>query len=130
MRLQKGILFATAFVTLSCYAESSEGAVEIDVGAMIDSVISGTDFGDQELVISGIALNQTGNGTSILNLGTMATYKSGAYKNFVSVYDITSRVSEGLPVRVRVIVEMSSAAKLGEDYFVTIETVFRECLTC
>ena len=104
---------------------------QIDVGTLIDRVIAGEDFSGQELIVSGVALNQTTSGEGrVVNVGTRETYKSGSYLNFVSVYDTSVTIKEGAVVRLLVAVEMSRAANLGGESYVMIDTAFRECLSC
>ena len=98
----------------------------IGVGQLIESVISGEDFVGKEFVISGIALsstqfNNTGStGGGVLHVGTKATYQSGVYTNFVSIYGVTSAIAEGDNVLIWVSVEESSATKIGSETYISI----------
>lgn len=103
---------------------------EIEVGALIKRVIDGEDFSGKEIIVSGVALNQTTSGDRLVNIGTNETYKSRAYLNFVSVYDTSVTIKEGKYVSVHVQVETSMATKLGGKSTVLIESAFLECLSC
>ncbi len=120
------VLLLTILFSVQANAE----AEQIDVGTLIDRVIAGEDFSGQEIIISGVALNQTTSGDRLVNVGTRKTYQSGAYLNFVSVYDTNVIIKEGAVVRVRILVEMSRAVTSGGKSFVMIDTAFRECLSC
>ncbi len=123
--------FLHAFlVTILFSVQASAETEQVDVGTFIDRVIAGENFSNQEIVISGVALNQTTSADRLVNVGTRATYQSGAYLNFVSVYDTNVIIKEGAVVRVRVVVEMSRAVTSGGKSFVMIDTAFRECLSC
>ncbi len=115
-------------VTLALPVNSSPE--QIEVGALIERVIGGEEFSGKEIVVSGIALTQTSSGNDLLNIGTNATYKSGAYLNFISVYDTSVAIKEGKYVSVRIQIETSMATKLGGKSVVLIESAFLECLSC
>ena len=116
------------FAALSLPAKSSPE--QIEVGALIKRVIGGEEFSGKEIVVSGIALTQTSSGNDLLNIGTNATYKSGAYLNFISVYDTSVAIKEGKYVSVRIQIESSMATKMGGKSVVLIESAFLECLSC
>ena len=103
---------------------------EISVGILIERVIAGEDFSGQEIIVKGIALNETTSGDRLINLGTMETFRSSAYENFVSVYDVGVVIRKGAKVRIRIYVDESSAAVLGGKKFVVIETTYRDCVAC
>lgn len=124
------IFWVLSIAMLSMVAEARDQAGVMDVGTLIDQVVSGKDFSGKELLITGIALEKTGGESSLLNIGTASTYKSGVYTNFVSVYDVNAIIAKGSKVKIRALVENSSAAKLGTETFVTIETTFIECVSC
>ena len=115
-------------VTLALPVNSSPE--QIEVGALIERVIGGEEFSGKEIVVGGIALTRTSSGNDLLNIGTSATYKSGAYLNFISVYDTSVAVKEGKYVLVRIQIETSMATKLGGKSVVLIESAFLECLSC
>ena len=115
-------------VTLALPVNSSPE--QIEVGALIKRVIGGEEFSGKEIVVSGIALTQTSSGNDLLNIGTSATYKSGAYLNFISVYDTSAVIKEGKYVSVRIQIETSMATKMGGKSVVLIESAFLECLSC
>jgi len=123
-----GVLIFILLTALSLPANSTPE--EIEVGALIKRVIAGEDFSGKEIVVTGIALNQTTSGDRLVNIGTNETYKSRAYLNFVSVYDTSVTIKEGKYVSVRVQVETSMATKLGGKSTVLIESAFLECLSC
>jgi len=118
------------FLTILLSAQADAETEQIDVGTLIDRVIAGEDFSNQEIVIIGVALNQTTSGDRLVNVGTRATYQSGAYSNLISVYDTSVKIEQGTNVKILVLVETSMAATLGGKSFVTIETAFRECVSC
>ena len=123
--------FLHAFlVTILFSVQASAETEQVDVGTFIDRVIAGENFSNQEIVISGVALNQTTSADRLVNVGTRATYQSGAYLNFVSVYDTSVTIKEGDNVRIRVLVETSMASTIGGKPTVLIETAFRECISC
>jgi hypothetical protein len=105
-------------------------AEEIQVGALIDRVIAGEDFAGKKLIISGVALITTTTNERLVNLGTRKTHNSGAFENFVSVYDTDVLITQGKDVSVQVLIETSSAAKLGDRSFVMIESAFIGCVDC
>ena len=122
------ILIIILFAVLSLPANSAPE--EIKVGALIERVIDGEDFSGKEIIVSGVALNQTTSGDRLVNIGTDETFRSGAYLNFLSVYDTSVTIKEGKYVSVRVQVESSMAANLGGKATVLIESAFLECLSC
>lgn len=125
--LVNGIL-GLALVWLPAHARA--GPEEIDVGLLIERVISGEDFSGRELVITGVALNQSTPQDDLVTLATPDTYRSNVYDNFVSVYDTSVIIEKGAVVRVRVHVEQSFFVAVGAKRFVAIQTEFRECLSC
>lgn len=122
------VLSGLILVTTISPAESK--VEEVDVGNLINRVIAGEDFSGREIVISGVALNQTSSGDGLVNIGTNETYKSGAFLNFVSVYDTSVTIKEGKYVSVRVMIESSMATKMGGKSVVLIESAFVECIAC
>ena len=120
------VFLLTILLSVQAHAETEQ----VDVGSLIDRVIAGEDFSNQEIIISGVALNQTTTGDRLVNVGTRATYQSGAYLNFVSVYDTSVTIKEGANVKIRVFVEISRASTIGGNPTVMIETAFRRCLSC
>lgn len=102
----------------------------LTVDALIDRVISGEDFTDRTLIVSGVALNASTATNSLLNLGSRETFESGRFLNFISVYDTSANIAEGQFVRIRVLVETSQATKVGGESVVAIETVFEKCISC
>lgn len=128
--MRTGTFIATLIILLGF--SFTVGAVpdEIEVGAFIDRVIAGEDFADTEITVTGIALNQTTSQDHLVNIGTKETYQSGAYLNFVSVYDTSVTIEKGSHVTLRVSVETASAHNLGDQWAVLIETAFLECLSC
>ena len=121
-------LAALILISPSVQAESS--AAQIEVGALINRVIAGEDFSGKEIVVSGVALNKTSSADRLVNIGTNETYKSGAYLNFVSVYDVSVTINEGKYVSVRILIESSMATKMGKESVVLIESAFVECVSC
>ena len=117
-------------LTVLLSAQANAESERVDVGNLIDRVIAGEDFSDRDIIISGVALNQTTSADRLVNVGTRATYQSGAYLNFVSVYDTSVTINEGSNVQIRVLVETSMASTIGGKPTVIIETAFRECLSC
>ena len=119
---------ALSFVT----GGSVQGAesTELDVGSFISQVTQGEDFSGTEIVLSGIALTNVSGGDKLVNIGTQATYNSGAYENFVSVYDVTSNVRKGSQITVRVKVDSAEGYELGGKNIVLIETNFLSCVSC
>jgi hypothetical protein len=103
---------------------------EIEVGALIERVISGEDFSGKEIILKGVALNQTTTGDHLVNIGTRETYQSGAHLNFVSVYDTSVTIKKGTYATVKVLVETSSAYNLGGQWTIVIETAYLECIAC
>lgn len=119
--------FSVATISLVCAADDT---ARVSAGDLISQVISGQNFSGTELRVSGVALSKTSAGSGLVNLGSQATYRSGVYENFVSVYDVPVNISQGSSVELLVTVEESSAVKLGERIFVTIETSFLRCIKC
>ena len=118
-------------MTLCLLSTQARGETEeISVGILIERVIAGEDFSGQEIIVKGIALNETTSGDQLVNLGTMETFRSSAYENFVSVYDVGVVIRKGAKVRIRIYVDESSAAVLGGKNFVVIETTYRDCVSC
>lgn len=103
---------------------------EISVGVLIERVIAGENFSGREIIVSGVALNKTTSGDRLVNIGTMETFRSSAYENFISVYDVGVVIRKGATVRIRIYVDESSAAILGGKNFVVIETTYRDCVSC
>ncbi len=126
----KSTILRALFLTILLWVQANAETEQFDVGTLIDRVIAGEDFSGQELIISGVALNETTSADRLVNVGTRATYQSGAYLNFVSVYDTNVTINEGSNVQIRVLVETSIANTVGGKPTVIIETAFRECLSC
>ncbi len=117
-------------LTILLAVQANAETEQIDVGTLIDRVIAGEDFSGQVIILSGVALNQTTSRDRLVAVGTRATYQSGAYSNLISVYDTSVKIEKGTNVKILVLVEISMAATLGGKSFVTIETAFRECISC
>ena len=126
----KSTILRALFLTILLWVQANAETEQFDVGTLIDRVIAGEDFSGQELIISGVALNETTSWDRLVNVGTRATYQSGAYSNFVSVYDTSVKIEQGANVKIQVLVETSMATTMGGKSFVTIETAFRECVSC
>lgn len=124
---------STALLCVMCAVSpltANSAPEEVEVGALIKRVIAGEDFSGKEIVLKGVALNQTTTGDRLVNIGTNETYKLRAYLNFVSVYDTSAMIKEGKHVIVRVLIETSMATKLGGKSTVMIESAFMECVAC
>lgn len=105
--------------------QGSTGGRAVVCEDLINLVLGGEDFAGQTLTVSGVALNDTEGG--LVNVGTQETYRSGVYENFISVYDVPMQVKAGTSVRVRVIVESSSATEFPNGKtFVVLESAFLE----
>ena len=125
------ILLAVVAMMFAASISLAESAVEeIEVGVLIQRVIAGEDFSGKEIIVSGVALNQTTSRDRVVGIGTSETYNSSGYLNFVSVYDTTVMIKEGKNVSVRVLIETSMATKLGGKSVVMIESAFVECVAC
>ena len=89
-------------MTLCLLSTQARGETEeISVGILIERVIAGEDFSGQEIIVKGIALNETTSGDRLVNLGTMETFRSSAYENYVSIYDVDMVIRKGANIRVR-----------------------------
>lgn len=106
------------------------GADPMDVSSFIDRVIEGEDYSGQEVVIRGIALGEVSDGDRLVNIGTQATYNSGAYENFVSVYDVATDVREGNQITMRIKIDSTAGYELGGKNFVLIEATYKACTSC
>ena len=114
MRLKSNFFFIVPCLLLLSVQANAEPE-EIYVGDLIDRVISGEDFAGRELVLTGISLDETSrDGDRLVKLGTFETYQSGAYSDFVSIYDASESIKEDFVMRVRVVIETSYALREDE----------------
>lgn len=128
----KNLSIVLVFLTLALTALSAESAdpEEIDVGDFINRVVQGEDFSGQQVLLTGVALGDVSSGDRLLNIGTLSTYSSGAYENYVSVYDTTQNIRKGSRVVMLIEVESSSGYELGGKGIVLIEAVYQSCQSC
>lgn len=128
----KNLSIVLVFLTLALTALSAESAdpEEIDVGDFINRVVQGEDFSGQQVLLTGVALGDVSSGDRLLNIGTLSTYSSGAYENYVSVYDTTPNIRKGSRVVMLIEVESSSGYELGGKGIVLIEAVYQSCQSC
>jgi len=128
MRLKSSFLHLVSYLLLLSVQANAE-AEEIYVGDLIERVISGEDFAGRELVLTGISLNETTrDGDRLVKLGTAETYQSGAYSDFVSIYDASESIGEAFVMRVRVVIDTSYALRADEKRSAVIEATFQECI--
>ena len=128
MRLKSSFLHLVSYLLLLS-VQANADAEEIYVGDLIERVISGEDFAGRELVLTGISLNETTrDGDRLVKLGTAETYQSGAYSDFVSIYDASESIEEALVIRVRVVIDTSYALRADEKWSAVIEATFQECI--
>ena len=128
MRLKSNFFYIVSCLLLLSVQANAEPK-EIYVGDLIDRVISGEDFAGRELVIFGITLDEPSrDGDRLLKLGTFETYESGAYSDFVSIYDASESIEEDYVVTVRVVIVTSYVLREDEKWSAVIEATFRECL--
>ncbi len=128
MRLKSNFFHIVSCLLLLSVQANAEPE-EIYVGDLIDRVISGEDFAGRELVLTGISLDETSrDGDRLVKLGTFETYQSGAYSDFVSIYDASESIKEDFVMRVRVVIETSYALREDEKWSAVIEATFRECI--
>ncbi len=128
MRLKSNFFHIVSCLLLLSFQANAEPE-EIYVGDLIDRVISGEDFAGRELVLTGISLDETSrDGDRLVKLGTFETYESGAYSDFVSIYDASESIKEDFVMRVRVVIETSYALREDEKWSAVIEATFRECI--
>lgn len=131
MKTKSVLIVSFLCVTLGLFStQATEEPEEIIVGVLIERVIAGEDFSGQDIIVRGIALNETTSGGRLVNLGTMETFRSSAHENYVSIYDVGVVIKKGMNVRVLVHVEDSSAYVLGGKNIVLIETAYRNCVAC
>jgi hypothetical protein len=124
-------LLAIGVMIFAASMSLADSAIEeIDVGDLIERVIAGEDFSGKEIIVSGVALNQTTSGARLVNVGTSDTYNSSSYTNYVSVYDTTVMIKKGKNVSLRILVDTSMATKIGGKSFVVIESAFVKCIVC
>ena len=129
--MAKTIKFILGVLLLfSIVANSKADNKTIPVGELIKKVISGKNYAGKEITVSGIALNQTNSGSSLLNLATPKTFKSGVYKNFISIYGVQEKIGKGNTVVIRIKVEESISTKMGKEDIVLVESAFLECFSC
>lgn len=128
----KNLSIVLVFLTLALTALSAESAdpEKIDVGDFINRVVQGEDFSGQQVLLTGVALGDVSSGDRLLNIGTLSTYSSGAYENYVSVYDTTPNIRKGSRVVMLIEVESSSGYELGGKGIVLIEAVYQSCQSC
>ncbi len=128
MRLKSSFLHLVSYLLLLS-VQANADAEEIYVGDLIERVISGEDFAGRELVLTGISLNETTrDGDRLVKLGTAETYQSGAYSDFVSIYDASESIEEAFVMRVRVVIDTSYALRADEKWSAVIEATFQECI--
>jgi len=128
MRLKSSFLHLVSCLLLLS-VQANADAEEIYVGDLIERVISGEDFAGRELVLTGITLNETSrDGDRLVKLGTAETYQSGAYSDFVSIYDASESIEEAFVMRVRVVIDTSYALRADEKWSAVIEATFQECI--
>ncbi len=128
MRLKSSFLHLVSYLLLLS-VQANADAEEIYVGDLIERVISGEDFAGRELVLTGISLDETSrDGDRLVKLGTFETYESGAYSDFVSIYDASESIEEDYVVTVRVVIVASYVLREDEKWSAVIEATFRECL--
>ena len=108
----------------------SDDETRLDVETLIANIISGIDYSGQEIFLSGVALSASGPNEKLINLGSQQTYESGRKDNYVAVYDVGVNIAKGTAVTLKIHIEVSYAAKLGEETFVMIESTFLECVSC
>jgi hypothetical protein len=127
-------LLISTFFTLLLIGFASSGAngqdADFTADTFIRSVIAGQDFEGQDIILSGYVLDGNSSGSGLINLGTLETYQSSSYENFISIYESPISLPEGMPAVFRVKIRSSSAMSIGGTSLVIIETVFSECLSC
>ena len=124
------LLVCLTLVAFYPVSSRSEDQTRLDVETLIANVISGIDYSGQEIFLSGVALSASNPDQKLLNVGSRQTYQSGEYDNYVAVHDVAVNIAKGIPVTVKIRIEASYAAKMGEETFVMIEGRLLECVSC
>lgn len=117
------LLLAILFLSISILAQSHKTKV-ISADRLINTVLKGHDYSGMTIFLTGYALSKTQQG--LVNVGSLKTYKSSNYLNYISVWKVPLKIQEGEKIKFKVLIKNCKAYDLGESSTVLINCVYIE----